>query len=106
MARPKGFEPLTPRFVVWGRKLILLSFSANRVKNSPLRINALVAGLQTKTHIKRQHQRAQFFGQVFHRLLVSVLPMNWLSRNKNSRVSNLLGGGLPNASATGSSARA
>jgi hypothetical protein len=48
MARPRRFELLTPRFVVRGRTLILASFSANGAQSSPLRINTLVAELQTK----------------------------------------------------------
>jgi hypothetical protein len=47
MARPKRFELLTPRFVVWSSTLILLSFSANRAQSRALQINTLVLELQT-----------------------------------------------------------
>ena len=35
MARPKRFELLTPRFVVWSSRLILLSFSAKPGEKRP-----------------------------------------------------------------------
>src|SRR5262245_40240274 len=56
MARPKGFEPLTPRFVVGGRTLNLLSFSANQSQSSPLGINTIAVRLQTK-NLRMQHRR-------------------------------------------------
>jgi hypothetical protein len=47
MARPKRFELLTPRFVVYTRALILRHFLANRTRNRSPRINRLAVRLQT-----------------------------------------------------------
>ncbi len=41
MARPKRFELLTPRFVVWSRQLISLRYSANIAEFGALLLNSL-----------------------------------------------------------------
>jgi len=47
MARPERVELPTPRFVVWGRPLILEGISANPPQTGPRHINGLRAHLQT-----------------------------------------------------------
>ena len=49
MARPKGFEPLTPRFVVCPNSLKLGPFPANYGISGVLQNNRLGSLLQTKT---------------------------------------------------------
>src|SRR3954470_717620 len=44
MAHPEGFEPPTPRFVVWSRALILIEIFANRPEIDLNKINRLAKG--------------------------------------------------------------
>jgi hypothetical protein len=64
MARPKRFELLTPRFVVYTTALIRRDFSANRRLDQALRINALAGWLQTALrNPRRAMERIQREGE-------------------------------------------
>jgi len=56
LARPKGFEPLTPRFVGWPTTLIAQQNFANRNETRMWRINGLRRFCNHTSQTGRRHR--------------------------------------------------
>jgi hypothetical protein len=92
VARPKRFELLTPRFVVYTTALIRRDFSANRRLDQALRINALAGWLQTALRnprgqwsVFKERESAEGFDAVIHSVRRPVVTRRELDGVKLAR---------------------